>query len=216
MPQSEAELAHIAALTLAHYAERAEEFWQGTRDHDVRQNIDALLRHIEAPPPFAILDLGCGPGRDLKTFAALGHAPIGLDGVVEFVAMARAHSGCEVWQQNLLALDLPAARFDGVFANAVLFHVPGAELGRVLHELHATLKPRGVLFASNPRGEGEEGWRDDRYGAFHDLPTWRAAMHAAAFEELEHYYRPEGLPREEQPWLASVWRRSAWRAHWQH
>ena len=50
---------------------------------------------------------------------------------------------------------------------------------------------------------------DDRYGAFHDLPTWRAAMHAAAFEELEHYYRPEGLPRGEQPWLASVWRRSA-------
>ena len=40
--------------------------------------------------------------------------------------MARAHSGCEVWQQNFLALDLPAGRFDGVFANASLFHVPAA------------------------------------------------------------------------------------------
>ena len=203
------ELERITELTLAHYAARAEAFWQGTRDHDVRQNIEALLRHVEGAPPFAILDLGCGPGRDLKTFAALGHEPIGLDGVPEFVAMARAHSGCEVWQQNLLALDLPAARFDGVFANAVLFHVPGAELGRVLRELRATLKPRGALFASNPRGDGEEGWNNGRYGTFHDLPAWRAAMNSAGFDELEHYYRPEGLPREQQPWLASVWRRRA-------
>jgi hypothetical protein len=30
---------------------------------------------------------------------------------------------------------------------------------------------------------------------------------AAGFEELGHYYRPPGLPREKQPWLATVWRR---------
>ena len=209
MTAPEADLSRITALTLAHYADRAEAFWQGTRDHDVRQNVEALLRHIEGAPPYSILDLGCGPGRDLKTFASLGHAPIGLDGVAEFAAMARAHSGCEVWQQNLLALDLPAARFDGVFANAVLFHVPTAELGRVLRELCATLMPGGVLFASNPRGGGEEGWRNGRYGAFHDLAAWRVAMTAAGFGEIEHYYRPEGLPRDEQPWLASVWRRKA-------
>jgi pyruvate/2-oxoglutarate dehydrogenase complex dihydrolipoamide dehydrogenase (E3) component len=50
--------------------------------------------------PFAILDLGCGPGRDLVAFRDLGHEAIGLDGAARFVAMARAHSGCEVWQQN--------------------------------------------------------------------------------------------------------------------
>jgi hypothetical protein len=27
------------------------------------------------------------------------------------------------------------------------------------------------------------------------------------FSELDHYYRPAGLPREKQPWLASAWRR---------
>jgi len=205
-PPPDDELHRIAAQTLAHYSERAEAFWQGTRDHDVSQNIAALLRHIEAQPPFSILDLGCGPGRDLKTFRQLGHAPVGLDGAPEFVAMARAYSGCEVWQQNLLALDLPAHRFDGVFANAVLFHVPTHELPRVLRELHASLKPRGVLFSSNPRGGGEEGWHSGRYGVFHELDAWRKHLHAAGFTELEHYYRPAGLPREQQPWLASVWR----------
>ena len=71
------DLEKIAGLTLDHYNRRAEEFWQGTRDHDVSQNISALLRFIAAEPPCAILDFGCGPGRDLKVFASLGHVAIG-------------------------------------------------------------------------------------------------------------------------------------------
>ena len=158
-------------------------------------------------PPFTILDFGCGPGRDLKVFAELGHVAVGLEGAAHFAAMAHAHTGCEIWQQDFLKLDLPDHRFDGVFANASLFHVPGQELPRVLLELHASLKPGGVLFSSNPHGNNEEGWNGRRYGAYHDLDTWRRYVSAAGFVELNHYYRPSGLPREKQPWLASVWRR---------
>jgi SAM-dependent methyltransferase len=201
------DLEAIGERTLGHYNGSAESFREGTRDHDVRQNIEALLRHIEGAPPFTILDLGCGPGRDLQAFTALGHVAVGLDGAERFVAMARAESGCEVWQQDFLKLDLPGGRFDGVFANAALFHVPRQELPRVLRELHAALKPRGVLFSSNPRGNDEEEWSRGRYGSYHSLETWRALVSAAGFAELEHYYRPPGLPREQQPWLASVWRR---------
>ena len=196
------------AATLADYERSAAKFREGTRDHDVSQNIAALLRHIQGTPPFRILDFGCGPGRDLQRFAALGHVPIGLEGAASFVDMARTDSGCEVWQQDFLALELPAAQFDGVFANASLFHVPGTELARVLDNLRLTLKPGGVLFSSNPRGNDEEGWSRARYGAFHSLEGWRRYMVAAGFAELEHYYRPTGLPRERQPWLASVWRRT--------
>jgi SAM-dependent methyltransferase len=196
----------VTARTLAYYEGRAEAFRAGTRDHDVSQNIAALLRHIEGEPPFTILDFGCGPGRDLKALAALGHTAIGLDGSAAFVAMARAESGCEVWQQDFLALDLPANRFDGIFANASLFHVPSQQLPRVLGQLHAALKASGVLFSSNPHGRNEEGWNGERYGAYHDLGAWRRYLSDAGFSELEHYYRPAGLPREQQPWLASVWR----------
>jgi len=203
------DLDDIAARTLQHYAQHVDEFWEGTRGHDVSQNLAALLRHIETPAPLAILDFGCGPGRDLKTLAQRGHAPVGLEGVARFVAMARAYSGCEVWQQDFLNLDLPASRFDGVFANATLFHVPAQALPRVLGALHATLKPGGVLFSSNPHGHDEEGWNRGRYGAYLSLATWRRHLCAAGFIELEHYYRPAGLPREQQPWLASVWRKRA-------
>jgi SAM-dependent methyltransferase len=200
------ELEAITARTLGHYDRNAESFWRGTRDHDVAQNISALLGHIEGSAPFTILDLGCGPGRDLKAFADLGHVAVGLEGSARFVEMARAHAGCEVLHQDFLRLDLPADHFDGVFANASLFHVPTQELPRVLRELRAALKPRGVLFSSNPRGANEEGWNEERYGAYWDLETWRRHLSAAGYTELDHYFRPAGVPRERQPWLATVWR----------
>ena len=199
----------ISAITLDDYQRNAEGFREGTRDHDVSQNIEALLRHLGPGGPFDILDFGCGPGRDLQTFLRLGHRPVGLDGTARFVEMARTDAGCEVWQQNFLALELPAERFDGVFANASLFHVPLQELPRVLGQLHATLRPGGVLFSSNPRGQNEEGGNGQRYGAWHDYARWRELLEAAGFQALEHYYRPAGLPREQQPWLASVWRKPA-------
>lgn len=200
------DLEKIATVTLDHYNQRADDFWLGTRGHDVTQNIESLLRHVEGTSPFSILDFGCGPGRDLKTFADLGHRPVGLEGSARFAEMAREFSGCEVWHQDFLKLDLPAATFDGVFANASLFHVPTQELPRVLRQLRATLKLRGVLFASNPRGDNTEGWNRGRYGAYHDLERWRGFMVAAGFTEIAHYFRPPGLPREQQPWLASIWR----------
>jgi SAM-dependent methyltransferase len=207
MKHSPHDLEKIASVTLEYYDQHAEDFWEGTKDHDVGQNIAALLKHIEGEPPFTILDFGSGPGRDLKTFSNLGHVAIGLEGSARLAEMARGYSGCEVWQRDFLKLDLPANYFDGVFANAALFHVPSQELPRVLRELHATLKPRGVLFSSNPHGNNEEGWQGRRYAAYHDLETWRCYVSDAGFVELTHYYRPMGLPREQQPWLASVWRK---------
>ena len=198
-------LAEISASTIGHYEARADFFWEGTRDHDVSQNREALLRHV-GPPPARILDLGCGPGRDLIAFGEAGYQAVGLDGAPRFCEMAREHSGCEVLQQDMLALALPEAHFDGVFANASLFHVPGQELPRVLLEVRAALRPGGVLFASNPRGDGREGWHGERYGTYYDLAGWRALVTDAGFTELEHYYRPPGQPRERQPWLATVFR----------
>ena len=201
------DLDDIARRTLAHYERHARQFFAGTIDHDVRQNIDALLQAIEAPAPFVILDLGCGPGRDLKAFTELGHRAIGLDGSERFAAMAREYSGCDVWRQDFLHLDLPGGMFDGIYANASLFHVPSAELPAVLAQLHAALKSGGVLFSSNPRGDNQEGWSGPRYGSYYDYDTWEGYLTTAGFVPLHHYYRPPGLPRAQQPWLASVWRK---------
>ncbi len=197
----------VSARTLAHYEANASSFWQGTRDHDVRQNYAALINNLEGGAPLSILDFGCGPGRDLVHFRSLGYDAVGLDGCPSFCVMAREHSGCEVLEQDFLALALPPLRFDGVFANASLFHVPSDDLPHVLRDLRAALRPRGVLFSSNPRGNNDEGWQGERYGCFWEIERWRTMLRNAGFEEISHYYRPSGKPREQQPWLATVWRK---------
>lgn len=199
-------LEEISQRTLADYEGRAADFWEGTKDHDVLQNIQALLEALPPKERYDILDFGCGPGRDLAAFARLGHRAVGLEGCPAFCRMAREHSGCEVWRQDFLKLDLPTEGFDGIFANASLFHVPSQELPRVLRELWTGLRPGGVLFTSNPRGR-EEGWQGGRYGNFMEFDAYRGYLETAGFTVLHHYYRPAGKPRQEQPWLAVVSRK---------
>ncbi len=202
------QLRRITETTIGHYDRAAEAYRLGTLNHDVSQNRAALLEAMQGKPPYSILDLGCGPGRDVLYFRSLGHEVVGLDGSAEFVAMTRRYTGCDVLHQDFLALNLPAARFDGVFANASLFHVPGQELPRVLRDIAAALKAGGVLFCSNPRGNNQEDWNGDRYGCFWDLATWRDCLTAAGFTEIRHYYRPSDRPRHQQPWLVTVWRKA--------
>src|SRR5438270_1276215 len=104
------QLYRTSEVTIAHYDQLAEAYWDGTRDHDVSQNYAALLDAIEGDPPYSILDLGCGPGRDLGYFRSLGHEAVGLDGSRQFIGMARAHSGGEVLHQDFLAMQLPESR----------------------------------------------------------------------------------------------------------
>ena len=69
MPLTREELDDLSASTLAHYNTRADEYWQGTRDHDVSQNIATLLRHIASAAP-ASRRKG---GRVLRESAAWPH-----------------------------------------------------------------------------------------------------------------------------------------------
>ena len=197
----------LADHTIQHYSDHSERFWEGTKDHDVLQNITALLGHINTPAPNKILDFGCGPGRDLKTFKDLGHDPYGLDGCEEFCQMARELSGQKVYHQNFLELDLPEKFFDGIFANASLFHTPKNELPALLKKLSASLAPKGVLFSSNPRGN-QENFDGSRYGNYMELKPYQEIVERAGFTLVDHYYRPQGLPKEECPWLACVFKKN--------
>lgn len=197
----------ISQKNIGHYDQNAVAYDEGTQDHDVSQNIDALLRAIKTEPPFHLLDFGCGPGRDLQTLTKLGHVAIGLEGSQQAAQIARMKSGCEVLVQDFFNLFLPDNTFDGIFANASLFHIPNKLLSKVLGNLWACLKPNGILFSSNPRGNNKESWNGDRFGSYHDLDGWRSFMTNAQFSEIEYYYRPSGLPLEQQPWLASVWKK---------
>ena len=132
---------------------------------------------------------------------------VGIEGSETFVEMAAELSGCEVSLMDFINLELPEAEYDGIFANATLFHTPRQEIDQVMSELHYALKDRGVLFCSNPRGNNQEGFSGERYGFYYDWDAWKKICLSAGFEEIRHFYRPDGIPIGERSWLASVWRK---------
>ncbi len=196
-------------LTIAEYQATAESFREGTWDHNVSQNRDALVAAMPRNPG-KILDLGCGPGRDLVAFKQQGHTVIGLDATPAFVEMAQELSGCEVWRQSFLNLNLPPESFDGIFANASLIHVPRTEMVKVLRNLWRSLIPSGAIVMSMVRGDGEgyisrpTGYR---YITRWEYETLALRLEQVGFEILHHYYRPPGLPCADQPWLVIVARK---------
>jgi SAM-dependent methyltransferase len=200
---SKNELEEITARTLRHYDEKASSFWEGTRDHDVSQNYEAFLSALPQGLKLNLLELGCGPGRDVLYFKKLGHEVEGLDGSIEFCKMARSYTGCTIHQQNFLELNLPSGKYHGIFANASLFHVPRQEMVRVLKDLYRALKLEGILFTSNPKGD-VEGWMGNRYGTYMELAYFEGRLQKAGFRIIHHYFRPKDLPPEEQHWLAIV------------
>jgi SAM-dependent methyltransferase len=193
-------------ITIAEYQLTAASFREGTWEHDVSQNRAALIAALPNTPG-KILDLGCGPGRDLVAFQELGHSVTGLDATPAFVEMAKAAANCPVLEQSFLSLDLPANHFDGIFANASLIHVPTNEMLRVLKDLHEALVDRGTLVMSMMRGN-YEGFSDrptgSRYVAGWEYETLTPHLLTAGFQILNHYYRPPGMPIEQQSWLVIV------------
>jgi len=204
MTKNKQDIDKIEEITFNDYGGKAEIFWERTKDHDVSQNYDAFLTPFKGRIGLDILDFGCGPGRDIEYFKSLGHNPVGLDGTLEFCEIARGMTGCEVYHQSFNDLLLAENSFDGVFANASMFHVPSENLPKVLADLNKAIRPGGVLFMSNPRGD-EEGWSTPtRYGHFMQFDKSADYLQAAGYEVLDHYFRPPGLPFEEQKWLAIV------------
>ena len=64
-----------------------------------------------------------------------------------------------------------------------------------------------MLLSSNPRGQDEEGFVDGRYACFYSLKTWRRLVSRSGFVLVDHYFRPPGKPRDQQPWLATLGRK---------
>ena len=147
----------VTAATLEHYNGRAEQFWSGTRDHDVRQNIDALLRNVLVPPPFRILDFGCGVGSSTLGMASLLPASriVGIELDEKNLRLARrlaANRGLANVEFRTSpagdALPEDLGSFDYVMLSAVFEHLLPDERRRLMPLLWDVLKPGGIFFVN--------------------------------------------------------------------
>jgi SAM-dependent methyltransferase len=107
--------------------------------------LDLLRRWAPAPHP-DILDLGCGTGKNVEAFGALGTV-WGVDSAAEAVRFCAARGLTRVRQEPAEATGFPDAAFDAVTLLDVLEHT---DAGAVLREAHRLLRPGGVVVVTVP------------------------------------------------------------------
>ena len=115
------------------------------------------------PTPSLILDVGCGPGRDLERFIMHGHVARGVELNPEFLARARRHAPTTQCDLRNVAGCYPSEFFDGIWASASLVHLPASDMFDVLSQLGTLLRPEGKLFVS-VMSSGRTGWLDEPDG----------------------------------------------------
>ncbi len=160
------------------------------------------------PPDSRILDLGCGPGRDLRLFAAAGHRPIGLELNPSFVDMARRHGEVIEGDIREVAHLFQRSSFDGVWAQASLVHLSVTETEGVLRDLWSLLVPGGHFSTCVPAA-GTSGWRVEpdgrRWYTVWPERRFAEAVADAGFEVIDitdgtyvelHARRPRAVSRD--------------------
>jgi 2-polyprenyl-3-methyl-5-hydroxy-6-metoxy-1,4-benzoquinol methylase len=102
----------------------------------------------------AILDAGCGPGRDVLAFLKKGFRVTAFDASAKMVELASKQTGVAAFQMRFQELNYEH-EFDGIWACASLLHVPFFELDDILSRFSRALKTGGICFMSFKHGNGE-------------------------------------------------------------
>ena len=135
--------------TIQFYDEHAEEFAVTANTVDMQRNYDRFLKYV--PDGGAIVDMGCGSGRDLKHFREAGYRASGVDASEGMCKVAREHSGCSVLCCDALSWS-PDEKYDGIWANGSLLHLNTDEIIDFIISKSEFLKPGGVMYFSMKAG----------------------------------------------------------------
>ncbi len=185
--------------TLDYYNRNAAAFTESTRYTDMHRVQDKFLSLLKEGA--AILDFGCGSGRDTKYFLERGYRVTAADGSAECVRLAGAYTGIDVKEMLFQDLD-EVCTYDGIWACASILHLPKEELLPVLRKMCTALKFPGVIYTSFKYG-AFEGERNGRY--FTDFTEAAFRDFTGEIPELtvtECWITGDARPgREDEKWL---------------
>jgi SAM-dependent methyltransferase len=148
----------------------------------------------------ALLDVGCGGGRDLRAFRLMGFRAVGLEPSEPLARIARAYSGCEVQVGKVEDMDA-LCEFDAIWACASLLHLPKTSLQTALTRIHDASKSAAVFFLSMQLGVGEFVAPDGRYYALYQPDELSLALRAAGFDVVDVWESGDSLGERPIRWI---------------
>jgi len=193
-----------ATTSIGWYDANAEAFVARSFDSAMQGHRERFLAHV--PAGGAVLDAGCGSGRDALAFHRAGYAVSAFDGSARLAALAARATGLPVAHMTFAEMDWDAA-FDGVWACATLLHLPPADLPGALASIRRALKPGGAFFCSFKEGESRR-FANGRFFTDMTPPGLRSVLAEAGFEPLELWGSDDVRPgRAGERWVSAVSRR---------
>jgi len=178
----------------------AAKFWET----DLAPQLDRLCAYLQ--PGARVVDVGCGPGRDLLNLAKRGYWAVGVDRSAGMLREALARGAKRLVQADARALPFAAGTLDGAWVCASLLHLPKAKLPAALTEIRRALG-HGHVCLIMKRGEGED-WRDDsqgkhRFFAYYHPAEVELALERAGFHVLHNDLEPDKR-RSDLIWISSI------------
>jgi len=142
----------------------------------------------------SVVDLGCGPGRDLEVFKN-SKSPrctaIGVDACPELCEIARSKTGCEVMCAEFRDLEkfFKPNSIHGIFSLASLFHIPRSELSELIEIMIRVLAPGGILLSSFPCGRDQDGnMSDGRWSNSMPLELHQQILESHGLEVIDVFH----------------------------
>jgi SAM-dependent methyltransferase len=162
----------------------ADRYWDVVLE-DALDSFAALL-----PSASRVMDLGCGPGRDIALLRERGLQVIGLDRSTGMLREAARRVGGGLACADMRGLPLCAANLDGVWMCASLLHMPRGDAPAVLAEVYRVLRPGGNVYISVQEGQGET-WADSdggrRFFTFFQVDELQTLLLQAGFSVRQHW-----------------------------
>lgn len=191
--------------TINYYNQNAVRFTVET----VQVNFESTQKRFvgKLPAGAAILDFGCGSGRDTKYFLSQGYQVDAVDGSAELCRLAGEYTGVNV--KNMLFHELAEVeRYDGIWACSSILHLPPEELADVMRKMVIALKYNGIIYASFKYGTFA-GERNGRY--FTDMTEDAFADFLKQIKNIkieEQWITSDVRPeRSEEKWLNLILRK---------
>lgn len=165
--------------SIDYYNKYANLYFESTVELDMGETLEKFIDYL--PEGGAVLDLGCGSGRDSLYFMERGFDVTAVDGSRELCELASIHIGQDVLEMQFSELDFNEV-FDGIWACASLLHITAEDMDDIFGKVIKSLKPDGVLYMSFKHGDFS-GFRNGRY--FNDYKTKEMKDLISRFAEME-------------------------------
>ncbi|MCU8386510.1 class I SAM-dependent methyltransferase [Vibrio vulnificus] len=189
-------------ITDQYYTENAQSFFESTVSVDVQKLYDQFLTHLD--PNSAILDAGCGSGRDAKHFKALGFRVTAFDANQALVELASRHLEQHVIHAKFDTFRAEPNSFDGIWACASLLHVPDKELGATFLTLSQLLRPQGLFYCSFKYGQAAQV-RNGRFFTDMDEHKLHATLTTSPLTIKQTWVTSDVRPgRGSEQWLNAI------------